>query len=49
MLIFGVAAVEGVTLGLGGTARFLILGAMLLLALALTPFATAAALRLAVA
>ena len=47
VLIFGVAAVEGQILGLGGPAPFLILGAMLLLALALTPFATAAALRLA--
>lgn len=47
VLIFGVAAVEGVMLGLGGSAPFLILGAMLLLAIALTPFATAAALRLA--
>ena len=47
VLIFGVAAVEGQVLGLGGPAPLLILGAMLLLALALTPFATAAALRLA--
>jgi heme exporter protein B len=47
VLIFGVAAVEGEMLGLGGSAPLLILGAMLLLALALTPFATAAALRLA--
>lgn len=48
VLIFGVAAVEGVTLGLGGAAPFLVLAALLLLALALAPFATAAALRLAV-
>jgi heme exporter protein B len=47
VLIFGVAAVEGIMLGLGGTAPLLILGAMLLAALALTPFATAAALRIA--
>ncbi|MFO1050247.1 MAG: heme exporter protein CcmB, partial [Geminicoccaceae bacterium] len=47
VLIFGVAAVEGAMLGLGGTAPLLILGAMLLLAVALAPFATAAALRLA--
>lgn len=47
VLVFGVAAVEGVLLGLGSPAPFLILGAMLLAALALTPFATAAALRLA--
>lgn len=47
VLIFGVSAVDGALLGLGGTAQLLILGAILLLALALTPFATAAALRLA--
>ena len=47
VLIFGVSAVEGELMGLGGRAQFLILGAMLLAALALTPFATAAALRLA--
>jgi heme exporter protein B len=47
VLIFGVSAVEGAVMGLGGRAQFLILGAMLLAALALTPFATAAALRLA--
>ena len=47
VLIFGVSAVEGEVMGLGGRAQFLILGAMLLAALALTPFATAAALRLA--
>ncbi len=47
VLIFGVAAVEGEMLGLGGTAPLLILAAMFLAALALTPFATAAALRLA--
>ena len=47
VLIFGVAAVEGQMLGLGGSAPLLILAAMLLIALALTPFATAAALRLA--
>jgi heme exporter protein B len=46
-LIFGVAAVESEVMGLGGRAQFLILGAMLLVALALAPFATAAALRLA--
>jgi heme exporter protein B len=48
VLIFGVAAVEGELMGLGGSAPLLILAAMMLLALALTPFATAAALRLAV-
>jgi heme exporter protein B len=47
VLIFGVSAVEGALMGLGGRAQFLILGAMLLGALALTPFASAAALRLA--
>jgi heme exporter protein B len=47
VLIFGVSAVEGELMGLGGRAQFLILGAMLLAALALAPFATAAALRLA--
>jgi heme exporter protein B len=47
VLIFGVSAVEGEVMGLGGRAQFLIQGAMLLAALALAPFAAAAALRLA--
>lgn len=47
VLIFGVSAVEGEVMGLSGRPQFLILGAMLLAALALAPFATAAALRLA--
>jgi heme exporter protein B len=47
VLIFGVSAVEGALIGLGGRAQLLILGALLLAALALTPFAAAAALRLA--
>jgi heme exporter protein B len=47
VLIFGVSAVEGEVMGLGGRAQFLIQGALLLAALALTPFASAAALRLA--
>jgi heme exporter protein B len=47
VLVFGVSAVEGELMGLGGAAQFLILGAMLLLAAAFTPIATAAALRLA--
>jgi heme exporter protein B len=47
VLIFGVAAVDGVLLGVGAAAPFLILGAMLLAALALAPLAAAAALRLA--
>ncbi len=46
VLIFGVSAVESEVMGLGGSAQLLILGAFLLAALALTPFAAAAALRL---
>jgi heme exporter protein B len=46
-LIFGVGAVEGEVMGLSGRPQLLILAAMLLAALALAPFATAAALRLA--
>ncbi|HEX5080390.1 MAG TPA: heme exporter protein CcmB [Geminicoccaceae bacterium] len=47
VLIFGVSAVEGEVMGLSGRPQLLVLGAMLLTALALAPFATAAALRLA--
>jgi heme exporter protein B len=47
VLIFGVSAVEGEILGLSGRPQLLILAAMLLAALALAPFASAAALRLA--
>jgi heme exporter protein B len=47
VLIFGVSAVEGEVIGLGGRPQLLILGAMLLAALALAPIASAAALRLA--
>jgi heme exporter protein B len=47
VLIFGVSAVDGYLLGLGGRPQLLILAAMLMAALALTPIATAAALRLA--
>ena len=47
VLIFGVGAVEGEAMSLSGLPQLLILGAMLLAALALAPFATAAALRLA--
>lgn len=47
VLIFGVGAVEGEIMGLSGRPQLLILGAMLLAALALAPFASAAALRLA--
>jgi len=46
VLIFGVAAVDGVLLGLAPRAPFLILAAMLLGAAALAPWACAAALRL---
>jgi len=48
-LVFGVGvgAVEGEVMGLTGRPQLLILAAMLLAALALAPFATAAALRLA--
>ena len=48
VLIFGVGAVENGIMGLGSRPYLLILGAMLLAAGAATPFATAAALRLAV-
>jgi heme exporter protein B len=47
VLIFGVSSVEGALMGLGGSAQLMILCAMSLLAAALAPFATAAALRLA--
>lgn len=47
VLIFGVGAIESGLMGLGARVYLLILGAVLLAALALTPFATAAALRLA--
>ncbi len=47
VLIFGVSAVEGEVMGLSGRPQLLILAAMQLAALALAPFATAAALRLA--
>lgn len=47
VLIFGVAAVDGVVLGLGARAPFLILAAIQLAAIALAPWAIAAALRLA--
>lgn len=47
ILIFGVAAVDGVLLGLGSKAPFLILAAILLTTTALAPFAAATALRLA--
>jgi heme exporter protein B len=47
VLVFGISAVDAALGGLGGTAQLLILAAMALLAMALAPFATAAALRLA--
>jgi heme exporter protein B len=47
ILIFGVSAVEATVMGLSGRPQLLILAAMLLTTLALTPFASAAALRLA--
>ena len=47
VLIFAVAAVEGAIFGLGERANLLILAAGLLVSLALTPWASAAALRMA--
>ncbi len=47
VLIFGAGAVEATASGLGGQAHLSLLGGLLILALLGTPFATAAALRLA--
>jgi len=47
ILIFGVGAVESAVMGLGERSHLLILGAGLLVSLVLSPFASAAALRLA--
>lgn len=47
VLVFGAGAVDASLSGLGAGAHFSILGALLLLALALAPLATAAALRIA--
>lgn len=47
VLIFGVGAVEGAILGLGGHAPIMVLAGLLLAALVLAPWASAAALRLA--
>jgi heme exporter protein B len=47
VLIFGVAAVESEIAGFGARPHFLLLGALLILAVGLVPFAAAAALRLA--
>jgi heme exporter protein B len=46
VLIFGAGAVEATVSGLGGTGHLLMLGAILLLALVLSPLATVAALRI---
>ncbi|WP_374444210.1 heme exporter protein CcmB [Stella sp.] len=48
VLVFGVAAVDAAVAGLPARPHLLVLGAMLLAALALAPFAAAAALRQAV-
>ena len=48
VLVFGVGAVEAALMDLTSRSQFLILGAMLLAALALAPYAAAAALRQAV-
>lgn len=47
VLIFGVMAVDAVTIGSGGNATLMILGASTLFSLAITPWAAAAAIRLA--
>ena len=47
VLVFGAAAVQAAAAGLGVAAHFSLLGAMLVLALFLAPWATAAALRIA--
>ncbi|MBI06257.1 MAG: heme exporter protein CcmB [Rhodospirillaceae bacterium] len=47
VLIFGVGAVEGAIFGLGASANLLILAGGFLVALVLTPWASAAALRMA--
>ena len=47
VLLFGVGAVEGAIIGLGERAHLLILAGGLVIALALTPWARAAALRMA--
>jgi heme exporter protein B len=47
VLIFGAGAVDAANAGLGLTAHFSLLGAILLLALSLAPLATAAACRIA--
>ncbi|MCC3861947.1 heme exporter protein CcmB [Pseudemcibacter aquimaris] len=47
ILIFGVMAVDALTIGSGGNATLMILGAATLFSLAITPWAAAAAIRLA--
>lgn len=47
VLIFGVMSVEAMTIGAGGKATLMILGASTLFSLAITPWAAAAAIRLA--
>jgi heme exporter protein B len=47
VLIFGVMAVDAVTIGSGGNATLMILGASTLFSLAITPWVAAAAIRLA--
>lgn len=49
VLIFGVMTVEAMTIGSGGNATLMILGASTLFSLAITPWASAAAIRLALA
>lgn len=46
VLVFGSSAVQSAAAGLGASAHYSLLGAMLVLALALTPWAAAAALRI---
>lgn len=47
ILIFGVMTVDALTIGSGGNATLMILGASTLFSLAITPWAAAAAIRLA--
>ena len=47
VLIFGVIAVDTLTMGTGGNASLLILGALTLFSMAITPWAAAAAVRMA--
>jgi heme exporter protein B len=46
VLVMGAGAVEMASAGLGGQGQLLILGAMLIVAAAFAPWATAAALRI---